>query len=141
MYLKEIICILLVALIAFPVASAEDVKVEGIAAQKYSLIGGSGWKVDIDKVIVGPATLEGTTVSAGTAKVSPTIPRGTIDPNIAVGDRVEVFGALSAALIKRYGSSEYYIKKASDSQIPSTSSAKSETDAKGTLQLDSCAGN
>ena len=138
MSFKKIISIMLLTLLVSPIVLAEDVKVEGIATQDFSLIGGSGWEVDIDNVISGPPTLAGTTVSVGMATVSPIIPRGTIDPNIAVGDRVEAFGELDVGLIKLYGSSDYYIKKNSGYQILSPPSEKSETSANGASQLDSC---
>ena len=138
MSFKKIISIMLLTLLVYPIVLAEDVKVEGIATQDFSLIGGSGWEVDIDNVIIGPPTLAGTTVSVGMATVSPIIPRGTIDPNIAVGDRVEAFGELDVGLIKLYGSSDYYIKKNSGDQILSPPSEKSETSANGASQLDSC---
>ena len=138
MSFKKIISIMLLTLLVSPIVLAEDVKVEGIATQDFSLIGGSGWEVDIDNVISGPPTLAGTAVSVGMATVSPIIPRGTIDPNIAVGDRVEAFGELDVGLIKLYGSSDYYIKKNSGYQILSPPSEKSETSANGASQLDSC---
>jgi hypothetical protein len=141
MSFKRIISIMLFTLLVSPVVLAEDAKVEGIATQDFSLIGGSGWEVDIDNVISGPPTLAGTTVSIGMATVSPTIPRGTVDTNIAVGDRVEAFGSLDAGLIKLYGSSDYYIKKISGNQILSSPSGKSETSANGASQFDSCVGN
>ena len=138
MSFKKIISIMLLTLLVYPIVLAEDVKVEGIATQDFSLIGGSGWEVDIDNVIIGPPALAGTTVSVGMATVSPIIPRGTIDPNIAVGDRVEAFGSLDVGLIKLYGSSDYYIKKNSGDQILSPPPEKSETFANGASQLDSC---
>lgn len=138
MSLKKIISIILLTFLASPIVLAEDVKVEGTATQDFSLIGGSGWEVDIDNVIIGPPTLAGTTASVGMATVSPVIPRGTIDPNIAVGDRVEAFGELDVGLIKLYGSSDYYIKKISGDQILSPPSEKSETSANGASQFDSC---
>lgn len=76
--------IILLAIFSSPIVLAEDAKIEGTATQDYSLIGGSGWRVDIDNVISDPPTLAGTAVSVGMATVSPAIPKGTIDPSIAV---------------------------------------------------------
>jgi hypothetical protein len=119
MLFKKSVIILLVSLITISIVLAENVKVEGIANNEYRLIGGWGWKVDVDKVISGPPTLMSRTLSVGLASVSPTIPKGTIDPNISAGNRVEAYGELDEDHIKLYGSSEYYVKNiASENNLP-----------------------
>jgi hypothetical protein len=129
---------MLLSILLSSTVQSEVARVEGIAVQDYSLIGGNGWKVDIDKVITGPPTLAGTTVSVGMATASPAIPRGTMDPDIAVGDRVEAFGSLDADLIKLYGSSDYYLRKISAEETLSPPPEKSGTSADNASQLDSC---
>ena len=112
MQFKNLIIILLLSKVTTSMVSLpKNVKVEGTASSEYHLIGGWGWKVEVDNVISGPPTLKGSTLSVGLASVSPTIPKGTIDPNIAAGDRVEAYGELDGDHIKLYGSSDYYIQK------------------------------
>lgn len=132
MIIKKIALIISILLVIPHLALAEDVRVQGTASKDYQLIGGSGWDVDIDNVISGPPMLLGITVKVGMATVSPAIPKGTIDPNIAIGDRVEAFGALDAKYIKLYGSSDYYIKK-----IGAASVEKAQPQA---VSSDNCAG-
>jgi hypothetical protein len=151
MMYKKLAIIILVFFVLLSVVFAEDVRVEGTASQDYQLIGGSGWKVVIDNVISGPPALLGSKVSVGMATVSPAIPKGTIDPNIAVGDRVEAYGALDVGYIKLYGSSGYYIKKATKNNITNAQAAnaqitnstlnKSGTSANGATIFDSCIGS
>jgi hypothetical protein len=99
--------------------AAEDVRLEGNAIEKFERIGAWGWTVSIDKVISGPLEMEGGMATVYLTSANPDeYPPGLIDPNIAAGDRVAVYGQLETIEPGEYdillvGSKEYYIKPVS----------------------------
>ena len=102
-------------------AFAEDVKVEGAAAEEYHLIGGWGWKVQVDNVIIGPSELAGTILSVGQTSARNPL-KGIIDPAINAGDRVIVYGNFNDKnFINLMGSNEFYLKKSQGAEGTSSS--------------------
>ncbi|VVB63507.1 Uncharacterised protein [uncultured archaeon] len=70
--------------------------------------------VHIDKVVDGPVEIQNKSMSVYLTSADPAkYPRGFIDPNIRVGDRVEAYGDYSTGStnILLTGDSNYYLKK------------------------------
>jgi hypothetical protein len=74
--------------------------------------------VNVNKVINGPEELEGKLVSVYLTSADPDeYPPGFLDPNIKVGDSVEVYGQVNFyepgdnCNILLTGSTEYYLKR------------------------------
>lgn len=98
--------------------STEIVKIEGIAVEDFQRIGAWGWEVNVNKVIDGPEELEGKLISVYLTSANPDeYPPGFLDPNIKIGDSVEVCGQVDfcepgeSCDISLTGSTEYYLKR------------------------------
>ena len=98
-------------------ANAEDTRFDGHAVVQFQEVGARGWFVSVDKVIDGPADMVGQNISVYMTSANPEeYPPGFIDPNIAVGDLISVYGSLQSIEPGDYhillvGSKEYYIKR------------------------------
>lgn len=93
--------------------SSEEIKFRGTALQFMPYISASAWKVRIEEVIFGPTISGGIVVFVEYPAIGCT--NGYIDPNIAPGDKVEVYGGLSSEHDKVWvcESENYYIVKIS----------------------------
>ncbi len=97
-------------------AVTDDAIFNGYAVEQLGDVGAWGWIVSVDKVISGPEDLTGKNISVYMTSANPReYPPGFIDPNIAVGDRVSVYGWLQSYGKGDYhvllvGNDEYYIK-------------------------------
>jgi hypothetical protein len=96
--------------------AAQEVSIEGNAVEQFQRIGAWGWVVSVDSVLNGPEEMAGRNVSVYLTSANPDeYPPGFIDENIAVGDRVAVYGLLETIEPGVYdillvGSKEFYIK-------------------------------
>ena len=91
-----------------------DITIQGTAISQFNRIGAWGWMVHIDKVVDGPVEIQNKSMSIYLTSADPAkYPRGSIDPNIRVGDRVEAHGDYSTGStnILLTGDSNYYLKK------------------------------
>ena len=110
---------------------AEEVTIEGNAVAQFQRIGAWGWVVSVSSVPNGPEEMVGRNVSVYLTSANPEeYPPGFIDPNIAAGDRVAVYGLRETAEPDAYdillvGSKQYYIKPASLEIWQSRSQARS----------------
>jgi hypothetical protein len=99
-------------------ATAEEIKLEGEAIEHFERIGAWGWIVFVKSVTNGPAEMVGSNVSVYLTSANPEeYPPGVIDPSIAEGDHVVVYGSLDTIEPGDYdvllvGSKEYHIKPA-----------------------------
>jgi hypothetical protein len=99
--------------------AAEEVRIEGNAVEPFQRTGAWGWVISVDSVLNGPDEMAGGNVTVYLISANPEeYPPGFIDPNIADGDRVAVYGLLETIEPGAYdillvGSKEYYIKPAS----------------------------
>jgi hypothetical protein len=89
-----------------------DFTIQGTAISKFDRIGAWGWTVHVDKVVEGPPEMKDKTISVYLTSADPTVyPRGTMDPNINVGDIVEAYGGPASGYdISLTGSANYYLK-------------------------------
>ncbi len=100
-------------------ALAEDARFEGYAVGEMGDVGAWGWIVSVDDVISGPSDMINKNISVYMTSANPEeYPPGFIDPSIAVGDHVSVYGSLQTESPGDYhillvGSKEYYIKRVS----------------------------
>jgi hypothetical protein len=102
----------------------EETRFDGRVVQVYLYPRGGvyGWNISITRVYQGPES-NNITVSVGVVtyneavNVLPTLRPGYVDPNITLGDQVQVYGLLSQNMgklsVTLNGSMNYYIKKAS----------------------------
>ncbi len=102
----------------------EETRFDGKVVQVYLYPRGGvyGWNISITRVYQGPESIN-TTVSVGVVtynevvSVLPSLRAGYVDPNITLGDQVQVYGLLSQNTgklsVTLNGSENYYIKKAS----------------------------
>ena len=94
--------------------SAEEIKFKGTALEYY-VSGGQihYWVVRVDKIISGPPPCaDELDVTVYDSEIPP--PWGYVDPNLNVGDQVEVYGRYydgHCSAMHLYGSAEYYIKR------------------------------
>jgi hypothetical protein len=97
--------------------NAEDARFEGYAVEHFQEVGARGWLVSVNNVIDGPTEMIGNNISVYMTSANPEeYPPGFIDPNIAVGDLVSVYGSLQSTEPGDYhillvGSKEYYMKR------------------------------
>ena len=97
--------------------NAEDARFEGYAVEHFQEVGAWGWLVSVINVTNGPNEMIGNNISVYMTSANPEeYPPGFIDPNIAVGDLVSVYGSLQSIEPGDYhillvGSKEYYIKR------------------------------
>lgn len=115
--------LLFIALIIFTcLANAEDARFDGYAVEHFQEVGARGWIVSVDHVIDGPTEMVGDNISVYLTSANPgEYPPGSIDPDIAVGDRVSVYGSLQSIEPGDYhillvGSKEYYLKLSSQEE-------------------------
>jgi hypothetical protein len=89
-----------------------DFTIQGTVISKFDRIGAWGWTVHVDKVVEGPPEMKDKTISVYLTSADPTVyPRGTMDPNISVGDIVEAYGGPASGYdISLTGSANYYLK-------------------------------
>jgi hypothetical protein len=114
--------ILIIASVCLTIyGSAEDAKVEGFAIKDFHRIGAWGWEINVTEVISGPVESQGKTISVYQTSANPAeYPPGYLDPDIKAGDRVEAYGQQEPNGnydILLTGSTEYYLKRATDSDV------------------------
>ena len=108
---------LLVVLYIFYSASANDTSFDGRALEHFQDVGAWGWIVSVGNVSKGPADMAGMNISVYMTAANPDeYPPGFIDPNIAVGDHVSVYGSLQTTSPGDYhvllvGSKNYFLKR------------------------------
>jgi len=108
---------LLVVLYIFYSASANDTSFDGQALEHFQDVGAWGWIVSVGNVTKGPADMAGMNISVYMTSANPDeYPPGFIDPDIAVGDHVSVYGSLQTTAPGDYhvllvGSKNYYLKR------------------------------
>jgi hypothetical protein len=98
-----------------------DVLVQGTAVSQINRIGAWGWMVHIDKVVDGPGEMKDKQMSVFLSSADPAkYPRGFLDPNIQVGDRVEAYGESSSGSINILltGNTNYYLKRVEPTGTP-----------------------
>ncbi|VVB67779.1 Uncharacterised protein [uncultured archaeon] len=90
-----------------------DITIQGTAISKFERIGAWGWNVNVDKVVQGPAEMQGKTISVYLTSADPnTYPPGLLDPTIEVGSIVEGYGGQVSGSydITLTGDANYYLK-------------------------------
>jgi hypothetical protein len=109
--------LLLVALYISYSAGANDASFDGHALEHFQDVGAWGWIVSVGNVTSGPADMAGMNISVYMTSANPDeYPPGFIDPDIAVGDQVAVYGSLQTTQPGDYhvllvGSKKYYLKR------------------------------
>jgi hypothetical protein len=98
-------------------ANADDTRFDGYAVEHFQDVGAWGWIVSANDVSEGPADMAGMNISVYMTSANPDeYPPGFIDPDIAVGDHVSVYGSLESTRPGDYhvllvGSKNYYLKR------------------------------
>ncbi|OPY51143.1 MAG: hypothetical protein A4E49_02428 [Methanosaeta sp. PtaU1.Bin112] len=98
-------------------ANADDTRFDGYAVEHFQDVGAWGWIVSVNNVSDGPADMAGMNISVYMTSANPDeYPPGFIDPDIAVGDHVSVYGSLESTRPGDYhvllvGSKKYYLKR------------------------------
>lgn len=113
-----LLLILLIVIIYFLYnMNADDAKFDGYAVEHFEDVGAWGWLVSVNNVTNGPADMAGRNISVYMTSANPEeYPPGFIDPDIAVGDHVIVYGTLQSMNPGNYhvllvGSKKYYLKR------------------------------
>jgi len=116
MFLLVILLLLISAYILYN-TNANDTRFDGYAVKHFEDVGAWGWQVSVKNVTNGPQDMAGRNISVYMTSANPDeYPPGFIDPDIAVGDHVSVYGSLQSQNLGDYhvllvGSKEYYLKR------------------------------
>ncbi len=116
MFLLVILLLLISAYILYN-TNANDTRFDGYAVKHFEDVGAWGWQVSVKNVTNGPQDMAEKDISVYMTSANPDeYPPGFIDPDIAVGDHVSVYGSLQSQNLGDYhvllvGSKEYYLKR------------------------------
>jgi hypothetical protein len=97
--------------------NADYVRFDGYAVEHFEDVGAWGWLVSAKNVTNGPGDMAGRNISVYMTSANPDeYPPGFIDPDIAVGDHISVYGMLQSHKPGDYhvllaGSKKYYLKR------------------------------
>lgn len=112
-----VILILVISLYFLYNVNADDARFDGYAVKHFEDVGAWGWQVFVNNVTNGPNDMAGRNISVYMTSANPEeYPPGFIDPDIAVGDHVSVYGSLQSMNPGDYhvllvGSKKYYLKR------------------------------
>jgi hypothetical protein len=116
LFLLVILLLLISAYILYN-TNANDTRFDGYAVEHFEDVGAWGWQVSVKNVTNGPEDMAGRNISVYMTSANPDeYPPGFIDPDIAVGDHVSVYGSLQSLNLGDYhvllvGSKKYYLKR------------------------------
>jgi hypothetical protein len=77
--------------------NADDAIIDWYAVEHFEEVGAWGWQVSVKNITNGPEDMAGRNISVYMTSANPDeYPPGFIDPDIAVGDHVSVYGSLQS---------------------------------------------
>jgi hypothetical protein len=112
-----VILLLILSIYVLYNVNADDAKFDGYAVEHFEDVGAWGWLVSVKNVTNGPQDMAGRNISVYMTSANPDeYPPGFIDPDIAIGDHVSVYGSLQSQKPGDYhillvGSKKYYLKR------------------------------
>jgi hypothetical protein len=115
-FLLVILLLLISAYILYN-TNANDTRFDGYAIEHFEEVGAWGWLVSVKNITNGPEDMAERDISVYMTSANPDeYPPGFIDPDIAVGDHVSVYGSLQSQKPGDYhvllvGSKKYYLKR------------------------------
>jgi hypothetical protein len=112
-----VILLLVISIYFLYNTKADDARFDGYAVEHFEDVGAWGWLVSVKNVTNGPEDMAGRNISVYMTSANPDkYPPGFIDPDIAVGDHVCVYGSLQSQKPGDYhvllvGSKKYYLRR------------------------------